>query len=231
LQERETVHGIDYRVAKGWLYALGSTGRVYRINAGSGAAQMIGNGPLAVALAGTEFGFDFNPTVDRIRLVGNSGQNMRVHPDTGVVTDSDANAPGIQTDGALAYAAGDVNAGKTPAVVAAAYTYNKRDEKITTNFAIDAAQGALVTQGTREGKSPAISPNTGQLLTVGAMGIGAFQRASFDIADVSGAAFAAITRSGEQTSGWYEIDLNSGKATLIGRIGTTEPVVGVAIEP
>jgi hypothetical protein len=39
-------------------------------------------------------------------------------------------------------------------VVAAGYTYIKRDEKIATNFAIDAKPGTPVTQGTREGKPP-----------------------------------------------------------------------------
>ncbi|WP_199724863.1 DUF4394 domain-containing protein [Noviherbaspirillum saxi] len=231
LQNGETITGIDYRVVKGWLYALGSSVRLYRITPSSGAVQMIGSGPIAVSLTGTEFGVDFNPTVDRIRIVSNSGQNLRVHPDTGAVVDGDPNTPGVQLDGNLAYSGTDPNAGKKPAAVAAAYTYNKQDEKITTNFAIDAAQGMLVTQGTREGKGPAISPNTGQLLSVGPLGIGAFERASFDIADISGAAFTAITRSGEKSSSWYEIDLDSGKASMIGKIDSGEPVVGIAIEP
>jgi hypothetical protein len=34
-------------------------------------------------LAGTSFGFDFNPTVDRIRLVSDSGQNLRLNPNSG----------------------------------------------------------------------------------------------------------------------------------------------------
>src|SRR6478672_12986643 len=154
LQDKETLLGIDYRVAKGWLYGMGSSGRLYRLDTGSGGAQMIGSGPIAQAPSGAEFGFDFNPTVDRIRFVSDAGQNMRLHPDTGAVVDSDPNTAGLQIDGKLAYAASDVHAGQTPAIVAAAYTYNKQDEKVTTNFAIDAVHGTLVTQGTREGKTP-----------------------------------------------------------------------------
>ncbi len=231
LQDKETVVGIDYRVAKGWLYLLGSSGRLYRLDASSGAVQMVGNGPATAPGAGTEAGFDFNPTVDRIRLVYTDGRNMRLHPDLGTLVDSDPNTPGIQVDGKLAYAAGDVNAGRPPSIAAAAYTYNKNDEKITTNFAIDVAHGTLVTQGSREGKLPAVSPNTGQLYTVGALGIGSMEKTSFDIADISGSAYMATSKPGATKSSWFEIDLVSGKAKRIGTIGTDEPVVGIAIEP
>lgn len=232
LQSGEVLLGIDYRVARGWLYGLGSTGRLYRINTGDGAVTMIGSAPVAVMPAGSEIGFDFNPTVDRIRVVSNSkGENMRLHPDTGAVVDSDPNAPGLQVDGPLAYAPGDAHAGQPAAIVAAGYTYNKQDEKITTNFAIDAVHRTLVTQGSREGKTPAVSPNTGQLYTVGGLGIEEIEKVSFDIADVSGAAFMAASKPGDAKSGWYEINLDSGKATRIGTIGVSERVVGIAIEP
>lgn len=231
LQYEETVAGIDYRVAKGWLYLLGSSGRLYRIDTASGAVRMIGTEPVAMLPAGTEAGFDFNPTVDRVRLVTSDGQNMRLHPDTGSLVDSDPNSPGIQVDGRLAYAAGDVHAGRPAFIVAAAYTYNKNDEKITTNFAIDGSRGTLVTQGSREGKLPAVSPNTGQLFTVGNLGLGPIGKTSMDIADLSGIAYMAAARSGATDSSWFEIDLATGKAKLIGKVGTSEPIVGIAIEP
>lgn len=232
LQTGEVLLGIDYRVAKGWLYGLGSGGRLYRINTGNGSVTMIGSAPVAVLPSGSEVGFDFNPTVDRIRVVSNSkGENMRLHPDTGAVVDGDANAPGLQVDGTLAYAPGDAHAGQAPAIAAAGYSYNKQDEKITTNFAIDALHRTLVTQGSREGVTPAVSPNTGRLYTVGALGTGAIEKVSFDIADVSGAAFMAASGPGESKSSWYEINLDNGKATRIGTVGTTDRVVGIAIEP
>jgi len=232
LQGGEVLLGIDYRVARGWLYGLGSSGRLYRINTGDGAVTMIGSAPVAVMPTGSEVGFDFNPTVDRIRVVSSSkGENMRLHPDTGAVVDSDPNAPGLQVDGPLAYAPGDVHAGQTPGIAAAGYTYNKQDEKITTNFAIDALHRTLVTQGSREGRTPAVSPNTGLLYTVGALGAGEIEKVSFDIADVSGAAFMAASRPGESQSAWYEVNLDSGKAARIGTIGVSERVIGIAIEP
>ena len=234
LQAGEEIVGIDYRVAKGVLFALGRSagdGRLYTIDTGSGKATQVGSGVLAVKPEGDEFGFDFNPTVDRIRVVSNTGQNMRLHPDTGAVVDSNANEPGIQTDGKLVYAAGDVNAGKSPAVVAAGYTYNKVNEKITTNYAIDAATESLVTQGTKEGTTPAVSPNTGQLFTVGKLGTGAFARAAFDIADTTGAAFIALTKADGRASRFYLVNLDTGTATFMGTIGGGEPVRGMSFEP
>lgn len=229
LQAGETLLGIDYRVAKDQLYALGSSGRLYTLNEDTAAASVVGM-PFAVKLEGTQFGFDFNPTVDRIRVVSNTGQNLRLHPDTGAVVDSNPALDGVQTDGKLTYGAGDVNFGKSPMTVGAAYSYNKADTKITTNFALDAATGALVTQGSREGVMPAVSPNTGQFFTVGPTGM-AFTTASFDIQAVSDVAFAALNSDSANASRWVTIDLKTGAARSLGTIGGGERVVGIALEP
>lgn len=230
LQPQERVLGIDYRVARGQMFALGSSGRLYRVDTGSASATPVGS-PLAAALRGRAFGFDFNPTVDRIRVVGDTGQNLRLHPETGAVVDSNPQAEGLQVDGTLAFDASDVNAGKPVAVVSAGYTYNQEDEKVTTNYAIDARGGLLLTQGTREGVVPAVSPNTGRLFTVGPLKAGPFERASFDISDVNNAAYAAFTQAGARSSVLYRIDLATGAATRIATIGGGEPVSALAIEP
>ncbi|KNZ33666.1 MAG: hypothetical protein AD742_05625 [Methylibium sp. NZG] len=230
LAPQERVLGIDYRVARGQLFALGSTGRLYRIDTGTATATAVG-APAAVALRGTEFGVDFNPTVDRVRVASDAGQNLRLHPDTGAVIDANANADGVQIDADLAFDAADRNAGKPVALVSAGYTYNKDNDKITTNFAIDARWGLLVTQGTREGALPAVSPNTGRLFTVGALNAGAFERAAFDISDVNNAAYAALTPAGASASVLYRVDLATGAATRIGTIGGGAVVQGLAIEP
>lgn len=229
LQPGEQLLGLDFRVKNDMLYALGSSGRLYTVDADSGAVTAVG-APFGVALQGNEFGFDFNPTVDRIRVVSNSGQNLRLHPDTGAVVDANADQAGVQTDGPLAYAAGDPQAATTPRVVGAAYTYNKADPKITTNFAIDAVAGALVTQGTREGVQPAVSPNSGRLLSVGPLGVGAFHDAAFDIHTLTDAAFAALTARDGSSSRWVQLDLKTGAARVIGTIGGGEPVRAIALQ-
>ncbi len=230
LPARERIVGMDYRVARGELYALGRSGQLYRIDVAAASARAVG-APMAVALHGERFGFDFNPTVDRIRVVSDATQNLRLHPNTGAVIDADAKADGVQTDGTLAYDATDVHAGRMPALVAAAYTYNQDNDKITTNFAIDARHGTLVTQGSREGAQPAVSPNTGRLFTVGALGAGAFERADFDISDVRNAAYAALTPADGRATVLYRVDLATGAASRLGRIGDGETLVGMAIEP
>jgi len=223
----DTLLGIDYRVAKGQLFGLGASGQLYRIDTKSGAATAIGT-PVGLPAGASEWGFDFNPTVDRIRVVNDAGFNFRIHPDTGAIVDADPAAPGLQMDGRLHYDAADVNASKAANIVAAGYTYNKDNDKITTNYALDGKLGVLVHQGSKEGVQPAISPNTGRLFTVGSLGIGSFDKATLDISDVSNAAYSAITTGGKST--WYRIDLATGKATRIGTI-VDGPVVGAAIEP
>ncbi|MEF7617571.1 DUF4394 domain-containing protein [Aquincola sp. MAHUQ-54] len=226
----ERLLGIDYRVARGQLFALGSSGRLYRIDTATAALAPVG-APIATTLEGTQFGFDFNPTVDRIRVVSDAGLNLRLHPDTGAVVDGDPNAAGLQLDGRLAYDAADRNAGRTPKVAAAGYTYNQDNDKITTNFAIDAGLGALVRQGSAEGVQPAVSPNTGRLFTVGPLNAGPIGQVHFDISDVGNNAYAAITAPGAKATVLYRVDLKTGGATRIGTVAGGAVLAGLAIEP
>lgn len=232
LRDGERIVGLDYRVARGELYAfgvLGSTGQLYKIDVAAAKASPVGAGVALPAGAG-EWGFDFNPTVDRIRVVNDRGTNLRLHPDTGAQVDSDANAPGVQADGALAWDAADPRKGQPLAVVAAGYTYNKTNDKITTNYALDGAAGWLVHQGTKEGVAPVVSPNTGRIYGVGALGTGPFAHATFDISDVNNMAYAGLRGAGEKATRWVRVDLASGKATPLGTVAG-EALAGAAIEP
>ena len=231
LQGAEKLNGIDFRVSRGILYGLGSSGRLYTIDTKTAGAKAVGSGePLAFNLQGSEYGFDFNPVVDRIRIVSDAGQNMRAHPDTGAAVDGNPNQDGVQPDAALAWGPNEPDRDNRKArIVAAAYTYNKQNEKITTNYAIDAQSGSLVMQGSKEGATPSVSPNTGQLFRVGSLGVSSFNKAHFDIADVTGAAFVAIEHG--KASRLYLLDLDTGAAKLIGTIGGGETVRGISVEP
>lgn len=229
LEAGEGLLGIDFRPANGKLYAAGTTGRLYMIDATTGAASAVGAGNYFAANVAGDSGFDFNPAVDRIRFVNERGENLRLHPDTGAVVDGDANAPGLQIDGRLSYAAGDRNAGRAPRIVAAGYTNSIAGAKVTTNFAIDAAAGTLVTQGTMQGAPSPVSPNTGQLFTVGALGVKLDGGAvSFDISPAN-EGFVSLPNG--KGSRFYTIDLSTGAATDLGRIGVDEPVRAIAIRP
>jgi hypothetical protein len=230
LRAGERLVGIDFRVAKGELYALGATGQLYRIDVSKASAEPIGS-PAALPTEGKAWAFNFNPVADRLRVANDAGHNLRLHPDTGAVVDGDPNTPGVQHDGRLHYDAADVSAGKPARVVAAAYTYNKTDSKLTTNYALDGALGTLAHQGTKEGVQPVVSFNTGRLYTVGKLGIGSFSYATFDIADTSPTAYAGVRNEGERATRWYGVDLASGQAKFIGSVGGGEALVGAAIEP
>lgn len=222
----ERLVGIDFRVARGTLYALSSGGHLYTLDTATGRLARVGQGA-AIALHGTRFGFDFNPAADRIRVVSDSGMNLRLHPDTGLLAAAD---PALYAaDGTAPVASLGAVAVAPPAVTAAAYTYNKTDEKLTTNYAIDAAAGTLVMQGSREGMQPAVSPNTGRLTTVGALGTGPVDDASFDIADIDNTALAALHTGGRTRL--HLVDLTSGRAVPLGTVGDGRRLWGMAIEP
>lgn len=227
----DSLVGIDFRVAKGVLFAVGRKGQIYTLDTATGQLKTVGTGNPPVALRGARFGVDFNPAADRIRLVSDAGQNLRFHPDTGAQIDFDAKTPGVQADPDLAYAPGDAQHGHLPQLVSAGYTYNTKDEKITTNFALDARQGALVIQGSREGVTPVESPNLGVLRTVGLLGTGPLTDAAFDISDVRNTALAALRTPQHTRTRLYAVDLSTGVARFVGTVGTGQALVGMAIEP
>jgi hypothetical protein len=218
LQAGETILGIDMRPATGVLYGLGSTSRLYTINRTTGAATQVGSAG-AFTLSGTAFGVDFNPTVDRIRVISNTGQDLRLNPNDGTLT---------ATDTALNYAAGDPNAGATPRAVGAAYTNNFSGSTTTTLYDIDSNLDILVMQGSANG-SP-ISPNTGQLFTVGALGFNTSDLVGFDVSSSSGVAFASLTEPAGNFSQLFTINLNTGAASMVGSIGGV-PLTSLAAVP
>jgi hypothetical protein len=223
LQSGESVLGIDFRPATGQLYALGSTSRIYTIDPATGAATEVGSGPFTPALSGSEFGMDFNPVVDRIRVVSDTGQNLRLHPDTGAVA-------GVDT--ALNYASGDPNFGQAPNVVGAAYTNNVAGATSTLLHDIDSALDIVATQN---------PPNSGTLNTVGSLGVNTNDFVGFDIVSSGGMdrALASLTAprgsSARQTSipfaSLYSVNLATGSASVIGRIGGPRSVRDIAIQP
>jgi hypothetical protein len=219
LDSGDRLVGIDFRVARGVLYALSARGRLYTLDTASGQLTAVGSG-VALAAGDQALGFDFNPVADRIRVVTAGGRNLRLHPDSGALAAEDA---------ALRYADGDVAAGTPARVGAAAYTYNKSDAKLTTNYAIDVSRGTLLRQGSLEGAQPVVSPNSGLLATVGALGTGTVDDAAFDIADIGNTALAAL-RQGSLTR-LHLIDLASGRATALGRVADGQALAGLAIEP
>ena len=205
----EKIVGLDVRPLNGQLYALGATSRLYVINPRTGAARQVGATPFIPALAGASFGFDFNPTVDRIRVTSDAEQNLRLNPDDGTVTGVDTN---------LAYAPGDPGAGTNPNVGGSAYTNSFAGATSTTLFDIDNARHALVTQN---------PPNDGTLTTVGALGTNN-NAVAFDIGE--GNVGYAVLNGEQNRQNLFRIDLTNGHATQATSffIGSDQPLTGLA---
>jgi uncharacterized protein (TIGR03437 family) len=218
LPSGEMILALDFRPFQAQLFALGSTSRLYTINTATGAATQVGTTPFSPALNGTAFGFDFNPVADRIRVVSDAEQNLRLNPTTGAVAAEDT---------LLVYAPGDVNAGANPNIVGAAYSNSLFGATVTTLFGIDSNLDILVRQGSPDGTPT--SPNAGQLFTVGSLGVNTTAEIGFDVAALSGVAFASLTSAGAASSALYTINLTTGAATLVGIIGGTGLIRDVAV--
>lgn len=228
LAQGERLLGIDFRVARGVLYALGSSGRLYTLDVDTARLTPVGPEPIGWPLLGAHVAIDFNPAADLLRVVTEAGQNLRVNPDTGRMVDANPQAPGLQSDLALGYVNGDPHAGRAPRLVANGYTYNKTDSKLTTNYAIDLDLALLVMQGSHETKVPPVSANSGRVMTVGPLGVSGLVDADMDISDLSNTPLAALRTDRTRL---YRIDLTTGHATPLGLIGDGSPLRSIAIEP
>lgn len=201
LQTGENILGIDFRPANGQLYALGSSSRLYTINLGTGAATAVGTSPFPTLLTGTDFGFDFNPSVDKIRIVSNTGQNLRLNP----------------ADGTIAAVDGVLNPG-TPSISAAAYTNNFAGTTSTTLFVIDHNTDKLYQQN---------PPNNGTLTETGSLGINISNANGFDIGSVSQKAYLMASVNGSTKI--YTVNTSNGAATPLADFPNTVKAFAVGL--
>lgn len=80
LQPTEKIVEIDFRPATGELYGLGSTTRLYKIDLVTAAASQMGTSTFDAGTS-TEFGMDFDPVADTLRVVTNEDHNLVLDPD------------------------------------------------------------------------------------------------------------------------------------------------------
>jgi Domain of unknown function (DUF4394) len=187
LQVDTRLVGIDFRPATGDLYGLGDAGGVYTIDLDTARARLASRA--TVALQGQSFGVDFNPAADRLRVVSDTGQNLRINVVDGTTV----------ADGSLNYTPG------TPAtgVVGAGYTNNDADTNTnTTLFDVDSSLDQVAIQ------SP---PNNGSLAPTGTLSCVAKigPNAGFDI-------FSDLDGTGRTMSntGYSAFTTTSGSSTV-----------------
>ncbi|MFJ3582828.1 DUF4394 domain-containing protein [Streptomyces sp. NPDC090127] len=204
--------GIDFRVQNGKLYGVGEKGGVYTVDSEARAVKV---SQLTVALQGRHFGVDFNPAANRLRVISDTGQNLRHNID-------DPAAPRSTTvDGTL------TNPTMPPStalgVTGAAYTNNDLNAATaTTLFDIDTTNDRVSLQ------SPA---NAGTLAPTGNLGVNAGPSAGFDIyykaSNGWNHGFAALTVDGKQR--FYKVNTLNGRADLVGAFPASRQVVDVAL--
>lgn len=208
LLPNEKLVGLDVRPADGLLYALSNQARLYTLNAATGVATFkaalaaaTGDDNPYTALTGSQFGVDFNPVADRLRVVSDTGLNLRIDVTTGATI----------TDGVIN--------GAAAAITASAYTNAVAGTTSTQLYSLDATAGQVYLQD---------PPNNGTLTAPIALG-GTFAGANgFDIDARNNTAYAALTTAG--STALYTVPLTAGStATRIGTIGTGEALTGMAL--
>lgn len=213
----DSMRGIDFRPATGELFGFtvpaGSANnaivKTYTINPVTGAATFIGQTAAGLPGAGdVPSGFDFNPTVDRMRLVNSGNENARLNPNNGALAGND-------TD--LTFTGPAVGP-----VIAEAYDRNfvHMGAGTTTLYGIDRAGNRLIVQGGVDGLVGS-GPNGGVVTAVGPLGLtlSATRDGGMDIENSSGIAFAALTDNANNLTSLFTIDLTTGAATGVGLIG------------
>nr|WP_039931849.1 DUF4394 domain-containing protein [Streptomyces viridochromogenes] len=197
--------GIDFRVQDGLMYGVGNKGGIYTIKTPPTTTDVVVTkvSQLQYALHGANFGVDFNPAADRLRVISDNGQNLRHNlNDHSTIQDLNLTTPPIE--------------GTTKGVSAAAYTNNDLNAATATTLVdINTTTDQVVLQ------SPA---NNGTLAPTGSLGIDAGINAGMDIYStlsggktVDNAAFASLTPYGANTPSLYGINIFTGQATSIGQ--------------
>jgi hypothetical protein len=208
--------GIDCRNTNNTVYGLGDRGGIYTLSLQTAAATKVS--ALTIPLDGQSFDIDFNPAANRLRVISDTGQNLRHNlddptgtPPVGVtVADSPLTLPpATQT---------------ATGVTGAAYYNNDGDPATaTTLFVLDTSKGQVAIQ------SPA---NAGLLAATGTLGVDvkAGSDAGFDVhytpngaSGSTGRGLATLKVNG--TWRLYAVELLTGKARLVGGFPAGQQVV------
>ena len=212
----DVVIGLDRRPANGALVLVvdgAASDRLFTLNPSSGQASLLSTLAADPAdltapftgFTGAAFGTDFNPVPDRLRVTSDTGQNLRINVDSGLVT----------TDLPLG--------GATASIQASGYTNSFSGSSSTTLYGINGATDSLYTQN---------PPNDGTQVLTGPLGVDTGNTIGLDILTNNGATIANTAYAGLFVGGFtnlYTVNLTTGAATLVGRLGTGAVIQGFAV--
>ncbi|MDP3294688.1 MAG: DUF4394 domain-containing protein [Nevskia sp.] len=225
--------GIDTRPVTGGIVGLGSDNKLYSLsNTGvTGELCPLATDPADTTLpysvlpVGARYGVGFNPVPDRLRVIADTGLNLRINPN-------------LNTAGQCLVTTDTVISGAT-SVSGAAYTNTVPAAVATTLYAIDSGADTLL----RIGNNPANgiagdpgNPNSGVATSIGALGAGDVGNVdAFLIDGRNNAALLATSAAGAAASNFYTVNLGTGAATLVGAVGgglgtpASAPLRGLAL--
>ena len=235
----ETIRGIDFRPRTGQLYATtvttgasaNSVLKSYVVDPLTATATLVGSTEVGIAgAADLPSGYDFNPTVDRIRYGNTNDENLRLNPNNASLAGNDT----------------DLTPAATTTIIASAYDRNFDRQTVlsppnnvipTTLWTIDRNDSQVGIQGGIDGNP---TPNGGVVTDLGPLGFTLNQAndGGFDIVPgIESVALAALTDAADNLTRLYTIDLtpsvdSSPRAQAIGLIGNGQTEVrSIAIVP
>jgi len=199
--------GIDEQPASGKLLGIGDDSTVYMI-ARSGEATAVGDGfgnpqlmppSMGAPLEGNSFAVDFNPVPNAIRIVSNTGQNLRVSPSTGDLVSND----------------GEIN-GANAQIVSGAYTNSKQSDMApatATLYVLDAKGDRIYTQN---------PPNDGTLTNPVDLNFDLQKKSGFDLVGAGNKGF--IVNTDGDTTKLFKVKRESqlgldGDTKRLGKVG------------
>ncbi len=232
LSSGERLVGIDYRPATGQLFGLGyrpgevSSIQLYRLDPQSNVATPVGDPIDILPLSSSDhFGFDFDPTTDRIRVVTESDLNFRLNPNDGTVDGIDPPyplPPGLEPPSPSVTAAAFTNSfGQDPGLPTTLYTLDATTDTLSVQFPVNSAtqtQTLPVQIGTVALDFSVVNgfdiPSNVRVATSGQL--------------APGFGYALLSLSTEAV-GLFSIDLSTGEATALGSVGGFSDFAGLTL--
>lgn len=195
----EKITDIDVRPSDGALFGRSTLGRLYRIDPGTGSATAAG-GPVAL---GQNLGLGFDPVGDALRVVNFSGGTSGINTNTGLLSGF----------GQAGFVDGDVFSG-VPSLTGIAFTGTATSSQA---FGIDPVRDTLVAGVGAAGD--------GRFATVGSLGIDVGNAVGFDTDPATGVGFATFQPNGAGRSFLSVVNLETGRATVLGPVGPSAPLI------
>jgi len=218
LASGETLVQIAYRPEDDTLYGITSDNLLCTVDPGTGVATLVSSTAFSSDTLSSP-AIDFDPVLDQLRVI-TTEYNLRVASD-GTLVESNTK---------LAFDSDDTYSGDTPQIAAITYANPDSGATSTTLYALDVTTQSLLRVG-NAAVSTSSSADSGDLHTIGSIGVSFTADAGLSIRSGSDTAYAALQQSGSGAA-LYTIDLSDGAAAEVGLIGGgDQTLISLALVP